>query len=180
MTAAAGARHPDLSGRRRATSVRALRCLTVSVGTTALSALVLAGLVVGAGVPAGTANVVAVLCGIGPSYWFNRRWAWGRGGRGDLRREVVPFWTMSVAGLVASTAAVAAVGTATQGWPAAWRSVVLPTANSATFGVLWVAQFVLLDRVVFARPRPPRPLPVPTTSTSTPEPAAAGTDRSPR
>lgn len=52
--------------RRRATVMRVLRCFAVSVGTTLLSAAVLATLVVGAGVPAGPANVVAVVSGIAP------------------------------------------------------------------------------------------------------------------
>jgi putative flippase GtrA len=74
--------------RRRATIARALRCLSVPVGTTVLSAAVLVALTLGAGVPAGTANVIAVACGIGPSYVFNRRWAWQRDGHGSLAREV--------------------------------------------------------------------------------------------
>ena len=57
----------------------------MSVGTTLLSAAILAGLVVLAGVPAGPANILAVMCGIVPSYIFNRRWVWGRHGRGGPR-----------------------------------------------------------------------------------------------
>lgn len=138
----------------RATVLRVLRCLTVSVGTTLLSAAVLTGLVVLAGVPAGTANVLAVVCGIGPSYWFNRRWVWGRSGRGRLTSEVLPFWVMSLAGLALSTVVVAGVGAATVAWSDSARAVALPVANAATFALLWVVQFLLLDRVLFAR-RPP-------------------------
>jgi putative flippase GtrA len=123
--------------------------MSVSVGTTVLSAAVLVLLSIGAGVPAGTANVIAVLCGIGPSYVFNRRWSWGRDGRGDLTREVVPFWVLSIVGLVVSTIAVARVAAIAATWPATARSVALPAANTAVFGVLWVAQFALLDRVIF-------------------------------
>ncbi|MDQ1521932.1 MAG: hypothetical protein QOI55_3005 [Actinomycetota bacterium] len=129
--------------------MRALRCMSVSVGTTVLSATILVVLSVGLGVPAGTANVIAVLCGIGPSYVFNRRWSWGRDGRGDLVREVAPFWVLSILGLVVSTVAVARVAAIAATWPAAARSVALPAANVAVFGALWVVQFVLLDRVIF-------------------------------
>lgn len=141
---------------RRPTIGRIARCLSVSVGTTVLSAVVLVVLAVGFGMPAGPANAIAVCCGIGPSYVGNRRWVWGRRGRGSLAREVVPFWTMSLAGLGASTFAVARVAAATAAWTPSARAIVLPTANAFVFASLWVVQFVLLDRVIF-RTRVPEP-----------------------
>src|SRR3954466_1375062 len=98
----------------RTTCRRGLGCLRVSVGTTVLSAVILVALVTGAGVPAGTANVIAVCCGILPSYLANPRWTRGRPGKGSGAREVWPFWALSLAGLIVS-----------------------------------VAQFVVLDRVIF-------------------------------
>jgi putative flippase GtrA len=123
--------------------------LSVSVGTTALSAVILVLLTMGAGVPAGTANVIAVLCGIGPSYVGNRQWVWRRDGHGDVAREVVPFWAMSLLGLVLSTFAVARIGHVAASWSATDRAVALPAANLGTFAALWVVQFVVLDRVIF-------------------------------
>lgn len=143
------ARVLDALARRGTTRGRVLRCLSVSVGTTVLSATILVVLAVGLGVPAGPANVVAVMCGITPSYLGNRRWVWGRTGKGSLSREVVPFWTLSVAGLVASTIAVARVGGLTDPWSNGTRAVALPAANVAVFGALWIVQFLLLDRVIF-------------------------------
>jgi putative flippase GtrA len=129
-----------------------LCCLTVSVGTTVISAVILVALVVGAGVPAGTANVIAVCCGILPSYLGNRRWTWGRAGRGGIAREVVPFCVLSLAGLVLSTVTVALAGAATAAWSDALRSVALPVVQAGTFAALWVVQFVMLDRVIFRAP----------------------------
>jgi putative flippase GtrA len=140
---------PALYPPRRATIVRALRCLSVSVGTTALSAGILVLLTLGVGVPAGTANVIAVLCGIGPSYIGNRRWVWARDGRGDVAREVVPFWAMSVLGLVLSTVAVARIAHVATAWSTTDRAVALPAANLTVFAALWLAQFFVLDRVIF-------------------------------
>jgi putative flippase GtrA len=128
---------------------RVTRCLAVSVGTTLLSAAILVALSLGAGVPAGTSNVIAVCCGIGPSYLANRSWVWKQTGRGSVLREVVPFWILSLAGLVLSTIAVSAVASATTSWSSAARSVALPFANLGVFGALWVVQFAVLDRVVF-------------------------------
>jgi putative flippase GtrA len=115
--------------RQGTTSRRVLCCLSVSVGTTVLSAVILVALVVGAGVPAGTANVIAVCCGILPSYLANRRWTWGRSGKGSVAREVVPFWALSIAGLLVSTVTVAAAGALTVDWSPALRSLVLPVVQ---------------------------------------------------
>lgn len=131
------------------TSRRVLCCLAVSVGTTAISAAILVILAVGAGVPAGTANVLAVCCGILPSYLANRRWTWGRSGTGSLAREVLPFWALSLAGLLVSTMTVAVAGALTADWAPGLRSLVLPVVQAGTFALLWVVQFVVLDRVIF-------------------------------
>jgi putative flippase GtrA len=133
---------------------RVTRCLSVSVGTTALSAAVLVALTLGAGVPAGMSNVIAVCCGIVPSYFANRRWVWGKSGRSSLRHEVAPFWVLSLAGLVASTVAVSSVASVTASWTPTARAVLLPLANLSVFGALWVVQFIVLDRVLFANPSP--------------------------
>ena len=135
--------HPDrVSG-------RALRCLAVSVGTTILSAVVLVTLVLALHVGPAAANVVAVCCGIPPSYAANRRWTWRRSGRGSLAREVVPFWVLSLTGLALSTVVVAVIGAWSVAWSDAVRAIVLPVAEAGTFAALWVVQFVLLDRLIF-------------------------------
>jgi putative flippase GtrA len=123
--------------------------MAVSVGTTALSATIIVLLTMGAGVAAGTANVLAVLCEIGQAYVAYRRWAWRRDGGGDIAREVAPFWTMSLLGLVLSTLAVARVARLAATWPATERAVALPAANLTTFALLWIVQFFVLDRVIF-------------------------------
>jgi len=140
--------------------VRVARCLCVSVGTTLLSAAVLLALALGFGVSAGIANLIAVCCGIVPSYVANRRWVWNRPGRGSLTREVLPFWALSLTGLAVSTVAVARVSSATAAWSAASRALVFPVANVSVFVALWVVQFVVLDRVIF-RHRGMEPCPAP-------------------
>jgi putative flippase GtrA len=134
---------------RRVLVQRMSRCLVVSVGTTLLSAAVLVALALGAGVPAGSANVIAVCCGIAPSYFANRHWVWGRSGRGDLAREVLPFWILSLAGLVVSTVAVSIVASVAGQWSTSARAIALPLANLSVFGALWLVQFALLDKVLF-------------------------------
>jgi putative flippase GtrA len=134
---------------------RVARCLGVSVATTLLSAGVLVGLVLGAGMGAGPANVVAVCCGIPVSYVANRRWTWRRTGRGSVAREVVPFWILSLAGLLTSTLVVTWVSELTAAWSDGVRAAALPAAEAATFAVLWLVQFAVLDRLIFRPTVPP-------------------------
>lgn len=131
--------------------------LGVSVATTLVSTGVLVVLVLASGMSAAPANAIGVLCGIPLSYVGNRRWVWRRVGRSALLREVLPFATMCLLGLVASTVVVGRVGALTVAFPAGWRAVLLPMANALTFGMLWVVQFVVLDRWIF-RSRTPRPV----------------------
>jgi putative flippase GtrA len=137
----------------RPTLQKMSRCFVVSVGTTLLSAAVLVALALGAGVPAGSANVVAVCCGIAPSYFANRHWVWGRSGRGSLTREILPFWVLSLAGLVASTLTVSVVASGAAHWSTSARAIALPLANLGAFAALWLVQFALLDKVLF-KPAP--------------------------
>jgi putative flippase GtrA len=132
-----------------------LRYGTVSIIATTVSMTILGVLVATALVGAGWANVIATAVGTVPSFELNRRWVWGKTGRRSLAAEVGPFAVLSFTGLAISTAAVAvtaqwATSVALSTGP---RTLVVELANVAAFGSLWVAQFVVLDRVLFARPR---------------------------
>lgn len=150
MTTTLELSHPGVP--RRSLAGRLTRCMSVSVITTviSLSALVLATAVFG--IAAAIANIIATSIATIPSYSLNRRWTWGRSARSDLWREVVPFWVLAFCGLALSTVA---VGTA-DSWAAsmhlspAVHTGALLLGNLSGFGVLWVLQFILLDRVLFA------------------------------
>src|SRR5207245_2331074 len=115
---------------------------------------VLGVLVATGALAAGWANVVATSAGIGPSFELNRRWVWGRKGRRSVVSEIGPFCTLTFAGLVLSTVAVALAArwAASTGLDAASTTVAVEAANVAAFGSLWLVQFAILDRVLF---RPP-------------------------
>jgi putative flippase GtrA len=132
---------------------RLVRCFSVSVFTTLLSLGTLALLTAELGVTAWRANVIATAIGTMPSYQLNRRWVWKVRGASNLRREVVPFWAMSLSGLVLSTFAVDRADrlSADLGFTGALRTIALLSANVGAFGALWIAQYVLLDRVLFRR-----------------------------
>src|SRR5687768_15644647 len=50
-----------------------------------------------------SANIMATAVGTVPSYELNRKWAWGKKGRGHFLKEVLPFWTLAFIGLAFST-----------------------------------------------------------------------------
>lgn len=118
----------------------------VSAGTVAVTQTVLVVAYAVLDWLAVVANVVAVCVAAGPAYYANRRWVWGRTDRHSLAGEILPFWIYSLAGLGISTVLVALA----EMW---WQSTVaVSSANLVGFGVLWAGKFVLLDRVLFARP----------------------------
>ncbi|HEX2117654.1 MAG TPA: hypothetical protein VHF91_00595, partial [Acidimicrobiales bacterium] len=36
-------------------------------------------------------------------YYLNRKWAWGKKGKSHLMKEIVPFWSLALLGLIFST-----------------------------------------------------------------------------
>lgn len=142
--------------RSRSLVQRITRCMSVSVVTTVISLLTLATATAVFGITAWIANVIATTVATIPSYYLNRRWTWGRTGASDPLREVLPFWVLSFAGLALSTISVAL----TDAWAAGAHlsppvhTGTLLLAHLSGFGILWVAQFILLDRVLFGRDAP--------------------------
>ena len=130
---------------------RIIRSLAVSGVTTMLSLTILALLIRFDVTSSAAANVVATIAGIGPSFALNRRWAWQGRGRGHLTRELAPFWASSLVSLILSTLVVARAAEWASSIDASpgLRTVIALVANMATFGALWVGQFLLLDRVLF-------------------------------
>jgi len=88
-------------------------------------------------------NLIAVTLSCIPSYLLNRYWVWGKRGKNHFWREVFPFWAMAALGLVLSTIAVWWVDQRTD------VTLFLMAANLSAFGVLYIAKFLVLDRVLF-------------------------------
>lgn len=96
------------------------------------------------GWPAVVANIAATVVAAVPIFLLNRRWVWQRKGAHSVSREIVPFWTYTLMGLVVSSGLVALAD-------AVWGSAVaVNIANLTGWGVLWVGKFVLLERFLFA------------------------------
>jgi putative flippase GtrA len=99
-----------------------------------------------------SSNLVAVVISTGPVYLVNRYWVWKKKDKNSIRKEMVPFWGMALAGLAMSSLFVWLVDERTD------SALAISAANLAGFGVLWVAKFLVLEKVLFAESDTPPPL----------------------
>jgi putative flippase GtrA len=88
-------------------------------------------------------NVVAVSLMSIPAYVLNRYWVWGKKDKNDLRTEVLPFWGITLFGLLLSTS-FAWYADRTFDSPFA-----VNVANFFGFGLVWVFKYFLLDSWMF-------------------------------
>ena len=94
--------------------------------------------------PALAANLLSVSIGAIPNYTINRYWTWQQTGKNRLWGEIIPFWVMALLGSLLSMAAVAVADSQTDG-----NTLVIMFANLSGFGVVWIAKFVILDKVMW-------------------------------
>jgi putative flippase GtrA len=95
-------------------------------------------------------NFFAVGLSALPSYYLNRAWAWGKRGRSHFLKEVVPFWAMAFLGLALSTLFVQVAEGRSDHLDHAVQTLVISAASIGAFGVLWIAKFVILNKLMFA------------------------------
>lgn len=101
-----------------------------------------------------TAAILAWAAGALPNYVLNRRWAWRVQSqtRGEQVRELALYWVITLATAVLAVLAT----TATDAWikgtvtSRGEQSVLLAAAYLLAYGVVFVAKFVLFDRLVFS------------------------------
>src|SRR6516225_2195501 len=90
-------------------------------------------------------NMVATF----PSYWLNRKWAWGKHGRSHFWKEVVPFWTMAVAGIAFSIL----WASLARHWAIKYQldhlqtTVLVMAANVMSFAIFWVLKLLVFNRL---------------------------------
>jgi putative flippase GtrA len=91
------------------------------------------------------ANVSATI----PSYYLNRKWVWGKGGRSHLTKEIIPFWVMGALGIVVSIggAAVARHIGIEHHLSHLMQTALVLLANLVSFGVFWVLKFMVFNRL---------------------------------
>ncbi|MGD0853562.1 MAG: GtrA family protein [Acidimicrobiales bacterium] len=135
-----------------------LRYGTISVVSTAIS---LSGLFVfyrWIGLSPTWSNIVATCIATVPYYYLNRLWVFKKSGRSHLTKEVLPFWTIAFVSLVLSTLAVKFAGSQVHSISSKnVRGAILVAANFATYGILWIAKFVVFNRYLFNTKGEPTP-----------------------
>ncbi len=90
-------------------------------------------------------NVTAVmLCAI-PVFFLNKHWVWSADGKVSFKREILPFWVFTGAGLALSTGLVALAHRVSD------STLLVMAASLGGFGILWVAKFLFLDQIMFGR-----------------------------
>lgn len=103
--------------------------------------------------PGGPSNVLAVSLVSVPAFLLNKYWVWGKRGRAHMRKEVLPFWLFTIAGLALSTLAVVAVVALTKDPDVEslknGNKIAVQFANLAGFGVLWILKYLFLDKIMF-------------------------------
>lgn len=128
---------------QRAHGARALKYASVSVVGVIVTQAILVVCYQVLEMTAGWSNFTAVSVASIPAYLLNRRWVWKKSGRHSMHREVLPFWAISLLGLVISTVAVSVVA---RRWD---TQLAVSGTNIASFGLIWVAKYLLLDSLLF-------------------------------
>ncbi len=84
-----------------------------------------------------------------PSYLLNRQWVWGKSGRSHLVKEILPFVVISVTGIgfALFTASLAHSYANSHHLHHLVRTALVLATNIASFGILWVFKFLILNRL---------------------------------
>jgi putative flippase GtrA len=95
----------------------------------------------------------ATLCGnvsaVVPSYFLSRNWAWGKSGKSHWLKEVVPYWSMSLAGIAFSTIGAYVVKGLIHhhAWSHLIDTMAVAGMNLLSFAIFWVLKMVLFNKI---------------------------------
>lgn len=98
------------------------------------------------------ANTIGALAATPASYELNRKWAWGKRGKSHMWKEVAPFWALTLIGYLASTGTVQIADSlcASHDVTGLDRAFAIMGASLFAYGVVWIAKFVVFNKLVFA------------------------------
>jgi putative flippase GtrA len=95
------------------------------------------------------ATLVGNLVASVPAYQLNRRWTWGKRGKSHVRKEVLPFWTLTFLGIGVSQlgALWARHEVRTHHWSHLINTGLVAFANLASFAIFWVLKLMVFNRI---------------------------------
>lgn len=84
-----------------------------------------------------------------PAYQLNRRWTWGKRGKSQIRREILPFWALTFLGIGVSQlgALWARHEVRTHHWSHIVNTGLVVFANLASFAIFWVLKLIVFNRI---------------------------------
>jgi putative flippase GtrA len=135
------------------TLLKLFRYGAVSLASTALGATLLVLFVGAWHWPAPLANVTGAFIVLGPVYLVSRRWIWQIDREARIVREALPFWIISLVGVVASSGAAggASAWAKRLGLSHGLETSLVVGVVLTTYAVLWLLRFFIFDRVLFRR-----------------------------
>jgi len=122
---------------------RLLKYSAVSAIAFPLTQVLLLVCTVGFGWSGAVSNLVTVSVVAVPAYFLNRYWVWGKTDKNNLKTEVLPFWGITLLGLLLST------GFAWYADRTFESPLAVNVANAVGFGLVWVFKYFLLDSWMF-------------------------------
>lgn len=146
---------PRTTGTARRAILRFGKFASASLVSTVISQLTLMGVYGIGGADATVASVCAFAAGAIPNFLINRRWAWQRKGRPAVGKELLPYLAVILVGGLASTGLITLADGLLQPvlTDRTWRTLALDGVYVGSYGLLFFAKFLVLDRFVF-RQRP--------------------------
>jgi putative flippase GtrA len=95
------------------------------------------------------ASLTASAAGAIVNYFLNRNWAWGKRGRADVRRELIPYWRTVIVTAIAAAVVTGAVNAVLRDMDTARavRTVVNTIAFVATYGIAFLFKYRMFDRL---------------------------------
>jgi putative flippase GtrA len=124
-------------------SQRVSRYLSVSLVTASVGqiAIVLLHWIIGIGAVVSNASAALLVAAVG--FVLSTRFVWSSDRSRRYRVEVPTFFAISLTGLAVSTGLVALVSQQTD------MPITVNAASFISYGLVWVARFIILDRLVF-------------------------------
>lgn len=100
------------------------------------------------------ATLFGNLVAIAPSYYLTRVWAWGKRGKSHWRKEVLPYWLMSFAGIGFSLIGATWVKGIVHSHDLdhTLNTLLVAGMNLVSFAIFWVLKILLFNRIFHTHP----------------------------